>query len=74
LTTTVAGDLLTLDLDGPVEIISRSDSTLRGHFPAEIDALNAVRRRVLGREFDGVLLIPACVLEGEWKRCRRSLR
>jgi uncharacterized protein YgbK (DUF1537 family) len=59
LTTAVTSDLLTLDLDGPVEIISRSDSTLRGHFPAEIDALNAVRRRVLGREFDGVLLIPA---------------
>ena len=30
LTTAVAGDLLTLDLGGPVEIISRSDWTLRG--------------------------------------------
>src|SRR6478752_5755624 len=59
LTTAVAGDLLTLDLGGPVEIISRSDSTLRGHFLAEVDALNAVRRRVTGREFDGILLIPA---------------
>jgi uncharacterized protein YgbK (DUF1537 family) len=59
LTTGVANDLLTLDLGGPVEIISRSDSTLRGHVLAEIDALNAVRRRVVGRPFDGILLVPA---------------
>ena len=59
LTTAVAGDLLTLDLGGPVEIISRSDSTLRGHVLAEIDALNTVRQRVVGRPFDGILLIPA---------------
>ena len=59
LTTAVAGDLLTLDLGGPVEIISRSDSTLRGHVLAEIDALNTVRQRVMGRPFDGILLVPA---------------
>src|SRR5437867_1163681 len=33
--------------------VSRSDSTLRGHFPAEIEALS----EVLG-PFDGVLLVP----------------
>ena len=59
LTSAVAGDLLTLDLGGPVEIISRSDSTLRGHVLAEIDALNTVRQRVVGRPFDGILLVPA---------------
>ena len=59
LTTAVAGDLLTLDLSGPVEIISRSDSTLRGHVLAEVDALNTVRQRVVGRPFDGILFLPA---------------
>jgi uncharacterized protein YgbK (DUF1537 family) len=34
-------------------VVSRSDSTLRGHFPAETDALNAA----LG-PFGGVLLVP----------------
>jgi len=34
-------------------VVSRSDSTLRGHFPLETDALS----EVLG-PFDGVLLIP----------------
>ena len=59
LTTAVANDLLTLDLGGPVEIISRSDSTLRGHVLAEIDALNTARQRVMGRPYDGILLVPA---------------
>ncbi len=36
-------------------VVSRSDSTLRGHFPAETDAL-AVG---LGVTFDGTLIIPA---------------
>ena len=36
-------------------IISRSDSTLRGHYPAETDALNAA----LGNPFDHLLIIPA---------------
>ncbi len=38
----------------PVAVASRSDSTLRGHFPAETDALAAV----LG-PIDGMLLVPA---------------
>lgn len=35
-------------------VVSRGDSTLRGHFPAEVDALAAA----LGRRYDGLLLIP----------------
>ncbi len=36
-------------------VISRSDSTLRGHFPAETDAL----AEGLGERFDATLLLPA---------------
>src|SRR3954469_7415940 len=43
----------------PVDVISRSDSTLRGHVIAEVEALDAVRRTVTGRGYDGVLLAPA---------------
>jgi uncharacterized protein YgbK (DUF1537 family) len=39
-------------------VTSRSDSTLRGHFPAETDAL----AQGLGRNIDGVILCP-CYLE-----------
>ena len=42
-----------------LQLLSRSDSTLRGHVMAEVAALQAVRRQVLGSGFDGVLLIPA---------------
>ncbi len=38
----------------PVTVISRSDSTLRGHFPGEVAALEAG----LGQVFDAWLLIP----------------
>lgn len=36
-------------------VVSRGDSTLRGHFPGEVDALVAA----LGEPVDGTLLIPA---------------
>ncbi len=36
------------------EVVSRSDSTLRGHFPGEVDALAAV----LARPVDATLIIP----------------
>jgi uncharacterized protein YgbK (DUF1537 family) len=39
-------------------IVSRSDSTLRGHYPAETEAL----QRALGVDFDGVVLCP-CYIE-----------
>jgi uncharacterized protein YgbK (DUF1537 family) len=46
-------------LDAPIDVASRSDSTLRGHVIAEVRALDAVRREVTGRGYDGVLLVPA---------------
>jgi uncharacterized protein YgbK (DUF1537 family) len=61
LTSRVAGSLFTLGqtLGAPVEVVSRSDSTLRGHVLAEMQAIDAARRRVTGKGFDGVLLVPA---------------
>ena len=47
-----------------VQLISRSDSTLRGHVMAEVAALQSVRRSVAGRGFDGVLLVPAFLEAG----------
>ncbi len=40
-------------------IVSRSDSTLRGHFPAEIQAAQDAVFEELGRSFDATVLIPA---------------
>jgi uncharacterized protein YgbK (DUF1537 family) len=61
--------------DRPFVVVSRSDSTLRGHFPGEVDALAAA----LGQDFDAWLLVPFFraggrytiddthyVAEGEW--------
>jgi len=42
------------EYSGPVLFVSRSDSTLRGHYPVETDVMNAV----LG-PFDATLLTPA---------------
>jgi uncharacterized protein YgbK (DUF1537 family) len=39
--------------------VSRSDSTLRGHFPLETDVLAAAVREATGEAVDGVLLVPA---------------
>jgi hypothetical protein len=44
--------------DALIDLISRSDWTLCGHVIAEVAALDAARREVLGHGFDGVLLIP----------------
>ena len=41
------------------DIISRGDSTLRGHYPEELDALEEVLHREAGIDFDGQLLVPA---------------
>src|SRR6476620_6622365 len=43
-------------------LVSRSDSTLRGHFPGEVDALAAA----LGGCFDATLLIPAFIAGGRY--------
>jgi uncharacterized protein YgbK (DUF1537 family) len=50
---------LAASLDAPIDVVSRSDSTLRGHVIAEVRALDAVRRQATGRGFDGVLMVPA---------------
>jgi uncharacterized protein YgbK (DUF1537 family) len=46
------------------QLVSRSDSTLRGHLMAEVGALQAARREVTGTGFDGVLLVPAFIEAG----------
>jgi len=46
------------ELGRDFDVISRSDSTLRGHFPAEIDALRATLEPRLGRRYDGVIVCP----------------
>src|SRR6201992_3803378 len=65
---------------GRVEVVSRSDSTLRGHVMAEVGALQEVQRSVTGRGFDGVLLAPAFLEAGRltagdihWARVSGSL-
>ena len=47
-----------------IQLISRSDSTLRGHVLAEVAAVQAARREMLGSGFDGVLLVPAFLEAG----------
>lgn len=50
----------------PYTVISRSDSTLRGHFPAETDALAEMAQSPP----DGVLIIPAFMAGGRYTiRC-----
>ena len=75
-------DLLKLGrrLGAPVDVVSRSDSTLRGHVIAEVAALHAARRTVLGSGYDGVLLVPAYLEAGRltagdvhWARVRGEL-
>ena len=47
-----------------LQILSRSDSTLRGHVMAEVTALDLVRRETVSRGYDGVLLVPAFLEAG----------
>jgi len=46
----------------PISVISRSDSTLRGHFPAEIDAL----AKGMGNSHDGIMFIPFFIQGGRY--------
>src|ERR1700742_4449086 len=50
LNTAISASLFALgqSLGGPMEVVSRSDSTLRGHVVAEIAAIDAARRRATG--------------------------
>jgi uncharacterized protein YgbK (DUF1537 family) len=66
LTERVARELF--EQDPEVEIVSRSDSTLRGHVVAEIEAIDRARRAVLGSGYDGVLLAPAFFEAGRFTR------
>ena len=45
--------------DAELDLVSRSDSTLRGHVLPELRALDAARREAIGTGFDAVLLAPA---------------
>ncbi len=62
----VAGDLwqLASERGAELDLVSRSDSTLRGHVFAEVTALNETRRDRLGSGYDGVLFAPAFVEAG----------
>lgn len=53
-------------LGAPVIVVSRGDSTLRGHVMAELEALDASRRRATGSGFDAVLLVPAYLEAGRF--------
>lgn len=66
-------------LGGPVRLVSRSDSTLRGHFVAEIAALREARREGVGRDFDGVIFAPGyfeagrvTIRQTHWARVRST--
>jgi len=61
LTGSVARSLFELadHLGAPVDVISRSDSTLRGHVVAEVRAVDEARRRTTGHGHDGVLFVPS---------------
>ena len=51
-------------LGAGVELVSRSDSTLRGHVLAEVAALSRARRQTAGAEPDAVLFVPAFIEAG----------
>ncbi|MDQ1552097.1 MAG: hypothetical protein QOD50_1519, partial [Actinomycetota bacterium] len=54
------------ELGTPIDVVSRSDSTLRGHVIDEVRSLDATRREVLGAGFDGVLFVPAFLEAGRF--------
>ena len=66
LTATVARDLLALGdrLGAPVDLVSRSDSTLRGHVHAEVAELDAALVAHDGAGADAVLFVPAYLEAG----------
>lgn len=46
--------------------VSRSDSTLRGHYPLEVDVITDEVNRLTGRGYDGHLIIPAFFESGRY--------
>lgn len=61
LTGSIADDLFTLSArtGRPIDILSRGDSTLRGHVLGEVRAIDAARTRALGRGHDVIVFAPA---------------
>lgn len=64
----------------PMTIVSRGDSTLRGHVVAEVRAIDAARRSVVGKGYDGFLFVPAYFEAGRvtagdvhWARVRGDM-
>ncbi len=57
----IAGQLFAVAAarDAELDLVSRSDSTLRGHVLAELRALDDARRAAVGTGFDVLLLAPA---------------
>ena len=53
-------------LGAPVDVVSRGDSTLRGHVVAEMRALAQSRRRESGAGYDAMLLVPAYLEAGRF--------
>ncbi|MEB3100305.1 four-carbon acid sugar kinase family protein [Ferviditalea candida] len=49
-----------------VQFVSRSDSTLRGHYPLEIDILSEETERITGQGYDGHLIVPAFFEAGRY--------
>ena len=45
--------------DTTLGFVSRSDSTLRGHYPLEPDVIAATLKAVTGQSTDGVVIVPA---------------
>ena len=54
--------------DPEVEIVSRSDSTLRGHVAAEVAAIERARIAVTGEGYDAILFAPAFFEAGRYTR------
>ena len=54
-----AVDAVRRRLHAPVSVVSRGDSTLRGHVMAEVAALAAAERRDTGVAYDGIVVVPA---------------
>ncbi|OYO25278.1 hypothetical protein CGZ93_02210 [Enemella dayhoffiae] len=57
---------LAMQGDWPVDVVSRSDSTLRGHVLTEVNALDRARAEAYGSGFDGVLLVPTYLEAGRF--------
>jgi len=57
-----------LGIDADADIVSRSDSTLRGHVLAEVEAIDEARASLTGRRADGVLFAPAFFEAGRFTR------